>query len=147
MVTENFGLDQVTPEQAGGQSKRAGVCVGPEFSTVGPELLARAAVEASPGLPFDMLLLCGFAFDPHVSGDSLVVEKRVGTGSTDFWAISFSPSAFEHEPMDDKELDHKIALLRACWQFFDAVATRVSAEMRKGPRGGGRDRGGHSPAS
>ena len=24
--------------------------------------------------------------------------------------------------------------------FFDAVASRVSAEMRKGPRGGGRDR-------
>jgi len=82
----------------------------------------------------------GMADEFDTAGPLDVVEKRVGTGSTDFWAISFSPSAFEHEPMDDKELDHKIALLRACWQFFDAVATRVSAEMRKGPRGGGRDR-------
>jgi hypothetical protein len=34
----------------------------------------------------------------------------------------------------------KIRLLQACWAFFDGVAGRVSAEMRKGPRGGGRDR-------
>ncbi len=69
-----------------------------------------------------------------------VVDDRVGTGSTDFWGISFSPSGCEHEPMDDAELDRKIGLLRACWGFFDEVATRVSAEMRRGPRGGGRDR-------
>ena len=30
--------------------------------------------------------------------------------------------------------------MRACWAFFDGVAARVSPEMRKGPRGGGRDR-------
>ena len=30
--------------------------------------------------------------------------------------------------------------LQACWTFFDDVRMRVSAEMRKGPRGGGRDR-------
>jgi hypothetical protein len=38
------------------------------------------------------------------------------------------------------EIDRKIKLLRACWAYFDDVAARVSAEMRKGPRGGGRDR-------
>jgi hypothetical protein len=38
------------------------------------------------------------------------------------------------------EIDRKFALLRACWAFFDGVAARVSPEMRKGPRGGGRDR-------
>lgn len=69
-----------------------------------------------------------------------VVEERVSTGSTDFWGISFAPADVEHEPMGDSELDRKLALLRACWGFFDAVAARVSAEMRKGPRGGGRDR-------
>jgi hypothetical protein len=69
-----------------------------------------------------------------------VVEDRVGTGSTDFWGISFSPCGLEQEPMDDADLDRKIELLRACWGYFDAVAARVSADMRKGPRGGGRDR-------
>jgi hypothetical protein len=42
--------------------------------------------------------------------------------------------------MGDAELDRAITLLRACWTFFDGVAARVSPEMRKGPRGGGRDR-------
>jgi hypothetical protein len=69
-----------------------------------------------------------------------VVEDRVAAGSTDFWGISFSPSGLEHEPMDDTEINRKIELLRACWGFFDAVASRVSAEMLKGPRGGGRSR-------
>ena len=68
------------------------------------------------------------------------VEDRVGTGSTDFWGISFSPSSLEREPMDAADIDRKLALLRACWAYFDAVVARVSAEMRKGARGGGRDR-------
>ena len=74
------------------------------------------------------------------AGPPDMIEDRVGTGSTDFWGISFSPSSFEQGPMDDREIDRKIRLLRACWSFFDGVAARVSAEMRKGPRGGGRDR-------
>jgi hypothetical protein len=69
-----------------------------------------------------------------------IVEDRVGTGSTDFWGISFSPSSLEQEPMDAAELERKIILLQACWAHFDEVAARVSPEMRKGPRGGGRDR-------
>jgi hypothetical protein len=69
-----------------------------------------------------------------------VVEDQVGTGSTDFWGISFAPADVEREPMADTDLDRNIALLRACWAFFDATASRVSADMRKGPRGGGRSR-------
>ena len=42
--------------------------------------------------------------------------------------------------MDEAEFDREITLLRACWAYFDGVAARVSPEMRKGPRGGGRDR-------
>jgi len=77
-------------------------------------------------------------FDASSSID--VVEDRVGTGSTDFWAISFSPSSTERGDMADTEMERKLALLRACWAYFDAVAARVSAEMRTGPRGGGRSR-------
>lgn len=38
------------------------------------------------------------------------------------------------------DLDRRLELLRVCWAYFDDVAARVSAELRKGPRGGGRDR-------
>ena len=82
----------------------------------------------------------GMAHGFDTAGTLDVVEDRVGTGSTDFWGISFAPSELEHEPMDNTELVRKIEQLRACWGFFDTVAARVSAEMRKGPRGGGRDR-------
>ncbi len=74
------------------------------------------------------------------AGDLDVVEDRIGTGSTDFWGISFSPSSFEMGPMSEAELERKLALLQACWAFFDKVVARVSPELQKGPRGGGRDR-------
>jgi hypothetical protein len=74
------------------------------------------------------------------AGHLEVIEDRVGTGSTDFWGISFSPCTLEQGPMDDKEFTRKVKLLRACWIFFDDVAARVSPEMRKGIRGGGRER-------
>lgn len=80
----------------------------------------------------------GKEFD--AAGKLKVVEDHLGSGSTDFWGISFSPSGLEREPMKQAELDRKIALLRACWAFFDATGAQVSAEMAKGPRGGGRDR-------
>ena len=84
--------------------------------------------------------LAGLAAEFDAAGPLAIVEEKVGTGSTDFWGISFSPSAAEHGPMTEAELERGITLLRACWAFFDGVAARVSSEMRKGPRGGGRDR-------
>jgi hypothetical protein len=78
------------------------------------------------------------AFDDAESPD--VVEDRLGPGSTDFWGISFAPSSLESDPMDAAEFERNVGLLQACWAYFDEVAARVSADMRKGPRGGGRDR-------
>jgi hypothetical protein len=37
-------------------------------------------------------------------------------------------------------LERELMLMQACWAFFDDACRRVSAEMQKGPRGGGRDR-------
>src|SRR3954471_23456602 len=84
--------------------------------------------------------LAGMAREFDAAGPLEIVEDRVGTGSTDFWGISFSPSATEQGPMGEAELERALTLLRACWEFFDRVAAHVSPEMRKGPRGGGRDR-------
>jgi hypothetical protein len=84
--------------------------------------------------------LAGMAREFDAAGPLEIVEDRVGTGSTDFWGISFSPSATEQDPMGEAKFERAITLLQASWKFFDGVAARVSAEMRKGPRGGGRDR-------
>jgi hypothetical protein len=84
--------------------------------------------------------LAGMQSEFDAEGPLEVVEDKVGTGSTDFWGISFSPSSTEHGPMDEPELERKLAVLRACWAYFDGVGARVSPEMRRGPRGGGRSR-------
>jgi hypothetical protein len=84
--------------------------------------------------------LAGMEHDFAAAGPLEIVEDKVGTPSTDFWAISFAPSSTERDPMDDAALERGIKLLRACWVFFDAVAARVTPEMRRGPRGGGRQR-------
>jgi hypothetical protein len=84
--------------------------------------------------------LAGLAKEFRAAGKVTVVERLQGTGMTDFYGLSFSSAASEHEPISDAACERKIALLRASWTYFDDVASRVSAELRKGPRGGGRDR-------
>jgi hypothetical protein len=69
-----------------------------------------------------------------------VVEEYQGVGSTDFWGISFALSDIDHQPMSDAELKRELSIMKACWKYFDEVRAKVSAEMMKGPRGGGRDR-------
>jgi hypothetical protein len=69
-----------------------------------------------------------------------LVEQYSGTGSTDFWGISFAFSSIDRQGMSGDELERELRLTQACWAFFDDVRGRVSAELRKGPRGGGRDR-------
>jgi hypothetical protein len=69
-----------------------------------------------------------------------VVEHYAGTGSTDFWGISFAFSSLDRQDLSSEELERQLTLLQACWALFDDVRQRVSAQMRKGPCGGGRDR-------
>lgn len=49
-----------------GNVKRVAVAIGPEHGTVGKDLLREAAKEARRGEGFDMVVVCGFAFDPAV---------------------------------------------------------------------------------
>lgn len=75
-----------------------------------------------------------------IISDVDVVEHYPGTGSTDFWGISFAFSSIDQQTMSDEILERELTLMQACWTFFDDVRSRVSAEMQRGPRGGGRDR-------
>jgi hypothetical protein len=84
--------------------------------------------------------LAGLAGEFRAAGKVKVVERLEGAGMTDFYGLSFRSTGPEHAPMGDAVCERRIALLRASWTYFDDVASRVSAELRKGPRGGGRDR-------
>jgi adenine-specific DNA-methyltransferase len=59
---------------ASGKERRVAVSIGPEHGTVGPTHIKEAAKEAVQGVGYDTLIVCGFAFDPHVSEE----VKRYG---------------------------------------------------------------------
>jgi adenine-specific DNA-methyltransferase len=63
-----------TYTDATGKSHTVAVSLGPEHGTVGPEQVKEAAKEAVQGLGFNTLVVCGFAFDPHVAEET----KRFG---------------------------------------------------------------------
>ena len=84
--------------------------------------------------------LAGLANEFRAAGKMKIVERVAGTGMTDYYTLSFRPAASEKLPMSESECKRKLALLRACWTYFDDVASKVSPDLRKGPRGGGRDR-------
>jgi adenine-specific DNA-methyltransferase len=46
------------------------VTIGPQNGTVGPDLVKEAAKEAVRGVGFDLLIVCGFALDPHVAEET-----------------------------------------------------------------------------
>lgn len=81
--------------------------------------------------------LAGHGAEFRATGDFEVVEELEGIGMTDYYGLSGRAATPEYEPMDDADCERKIALLRASWSTFDETAAHVSAELRKGPRGGG----------
>jgi hypothetical protein len=68
-----------------------------------------------------------------------VTERVKGKGATDF-GIPHEVTRADAEPMTARQADRQVQLLRAAWTVLDRVAKASPAELRKGPRGGGRDR-------
>jgi hypothetical protein len=69
-----------------------------------------------------------------------IVERLPGlAGYTDFGAPGVIASG-DHAPLTVQEMERHLALLQASWTIFDRVVAAAPAELRKGPRGGGRDR-------
>ena len=81
--------------------------------------------------------LAGLAKKFALQRDVEIVERVTGSGSADYWGIAHVPSEIERKVLSPAELERRLALLQACWSYFDSTADRVSAELRPGPRGGG----------
>lgn len=68
-----------------------------------------------------------------------VVEYVEGNATTDFGGIDAELSN-DTEPIESEEMERFQAVLKACWKAFDnAVRLAEGKELRKGPRGGGRE--------
>jgi hypothetical protein len=68
-----------------------------------------------------------------------VVERVKGKGATDF-GIPHEVTKADAEPLTARQAARQVELMRAAWAVLDRVAKASPAELRKGPRGGGRDR-------
>ena len=81
----------------------------------------------------------GIMFPADAGGGFRITERLPGSMTTDFGApggIAASDSA----PMDAEEAQRTAALVAAAWTLLDSVVDTAPAALRKGPRGGGRDR-------
>ena len=79
-----------TTMDAAGNSRTVAVMIGPEHGTVSPDMVKDAAREALKGAGFDILVVCGFAFEAYASetakefapsGDGFVAaedERKMG---------------------------------------------------------------------
>jgi hypothetical protein len=68
-----------------------------------------------------------------------VVERLKGSTSTDF-GIPYEVAEADAEPLTARQAARQVGLVRAAWALLDRVAKTSPPELRKGPRGGGRDR-------
>ncbi len=88
-----------------------------------------AAVAERAGVPFPS------SFAPRVVGEV------VGNATTDFGApdVELPSDRPRRTAAATAHLERQVALLRASWDLLDEVAAAAPEELRKGPRGGGRD--------
>jgi hypothetical protein len=77
---------------------------------------------------------------PVVEGATVdVVESVPGGGGTDF-GVPSAITELDRRKTTAAEAERLARLVEAAWSTFDRVAAGAPAELRKGPRGGGRDR-------
>ena len=78
-------------------------------------------------------------FSAAAGAELRVVEELPGDSYTTFGAPGVR-SASDSRPLGKAEADRQVRLLRAGWDELDRLAVEAPESLRKGPRGGGRDR-------
>jgi hypothetical protein len=89
------------------------------------------AVAAAAGEPFDPVAAVARGVE--------VVERVPGNATTDFGAPGMVGVA-DGAPLSAAEAAREARLVAAAWSVLERVAASAPEELRKGPRGGGRDR-------
>jgi hypothetical protein len=87
-----------------------------------------------------ILSLVKFVFiAPKETSEFNIIERVAGNATTDFGGIDAVLTS-DSNPIEDDEMERFQAILKACWKAFDkSVSAAEGKELRKGPRGGGRD--------
>jgi hypothetical protein len=70
--------------------------------------------------------------------DFEMVERIEGSAGTEY-GVPSRPTEHDARPTDAEEAARLAGLVEAAWKNFDRVAADAPEELRKGPRGGGRN--------
>jgi hypothetical protein len=84
-------------------------------------------------------IVAGEAGEAFAAGDYEVAQRSGGESGTGF-GVPSAITALHRRPVGAEEADRLVRLVAAAWAILDRVAASAPAELRKGPRGGGRDR-------
>ena len=81
----------------------------------------------------------GHPLPGDLASDDLDVVERISGGSGTDFGVPSRPTRLDSRPTDADEAARLAALVEAAWANFDRTARAAPRELRKGPRGGGRD--------
>jgi hypothetical protein len=88
-----------------------------------------------------------YAFVPRLAGEAFddpehlqleVVERSEGGGMTEF-GVPGAVTNHDRRSVSAAEADRLARIVEAAWRTFDAVVAATPGDLRKGPRGGGRN--------
>jgi hypothetical protein len=82
--------------------------------------------------------LAGETFDPTKAVDVEVVDRTSGGGGTEF-GVPSNVTKPDRRRTTAADADRLARLIEAAWRTFESVAANAPEELRKGPRGGGRN--------
>jgi hypothetical protein len=97
------------------------------------------ALEALAAYAARYVVVAAAAGEPFEPGTYDVVERTDGGGGTAF-GVPSAITALDGRPVTGAEGDRLARIVEAASSVFDRVAAAAPADLRKGPRGGGRDR-------
>ena len=107
---------------------RSGKGVDGALETLGSYAERYGAVLAEAGLKL-----------PRGATNFEVVEQWPGGGATDFGALD-KPCSLDQRALTAADARKLAAIIEVSWRTLDRIAATAPAVLRKGPRGGGRDR-------
>lgn len=103
-----------------------------------PELARDALIAYAPRYAI-VARDAGLALPDVDSAGIDVVDSATGGAGTDFGVPSAITNA-DRRRVTAGDVERLAAIVEAAWRVFDRVAAGAPATLRKGPRGGGRDR-------
>lgn len=97
------------------------------------------ALEALADYAVRYAAVADLAGEPFAPASYEIVNRVTGGAGTDF-GVPSAITDLDRRPVTATEAERRANLADAAWAVFDRIAVGGPAELRKGPRGGGRDR-------